>query len=322
MDIDDYDLPDDAEHRAISEALRARFAEELELLQRLHQGPPRKGRPVEMPDVMRMFAVVGFARHIHDLAEGVRVLEVAGLRLQAVPLVRSMWETAITSSWLSQGENHEGIVAFHEEMQRLHLNLVENMKRTSYTDLKAAAEALPPEEPIPLASDDTDSAKQFKILCDDLVPGGPDAYLAYQMFSHFTHPTSLLAGLYWDPIDPDGRTLPYLSETPRSSLIEETLYSYSIPSMIWSARAVSFHLPIDRRKAYASFLRDHAKRVGVADVLTLSHEYAARRARTKRKKRQRATQEAEAKAQQEAKAQAKALKAGNDERRRRIRDTR
>jgi hypothetical protein len=116
------------------------------------------------------------------------------------------------------------------------------------------------------------SAKQFNDVCQDLAPGGTDAYVIYRQMSHLSHASVLVADQYLEEIDhkpgialrlepkePDGR--------PWTHLL--------VASLVWAGRAIEYLDKHHRRRAQ---LLSTARAIGVAPHLHLSDRAVVREA--------------------------------------------
>ncbi|WP_312674380.1 DUF5677 domain-containing protein [Microbacterium sp.] len=82
----------------------------------MHQPAARRGQRFTGPDIARISAVIGLARHVHDTARAIVLLLDAGHEAAATPLVRLAYESALTSAWLVQSTEQHGVLAFLHEV--------------------------------------------------------------------------------------------------------------------------------------------------------------------------------------------------------------
>ena len=231
-----------------------------------------KGRTAE-PQFLTTYAL---AAHVYELARTVLPLLREGKSTASAPLVRSIYETALTAHWVAQAA--DGAEGFFLEEQRQRRALRGDLRKAVSERFRESAETIAhldlnlPETP------DQDSARSFAALCEDLEPGGTDAYIWYRLLCQFTHPSALVTDEYLDEEDDQI----WLCVEPKNDNTELWLYLTTV-SMVWAARAVTFmeEDPAARR----NYLRAVARRLGVSPELQLSARYRQRRQRAKVAKR-------------------------------------
>ena len=241
----------------------------------MSQPRARSGKPITTADVARMESVVGLARHVHETARAIRLLIDSDHANAAVPLVRLVYECALTAIWLVQSENHDGVRAFMHEYTRQQSNLqavVEIFR-------EGADEVADTNVDAHLGS--ADNARRFDLICEDLAPGGTDAYIYYKALSSFSHAGVRVVDLYFSAPVP-GQRVPPPRREPASALGEELLLFLSNASMVWSGRAVTY---ISKNQSYRGILRRAARELEVTSEVQLSNAYRKRHADARRKSR-------------------------------------
>lgn len=226
------------------------------------------------------FAIVyGYCAHVHETARAYLGAIDAASTVVATPLARMCYETALTAHWIAQSP--DGYRAAGNENIRNRSSLVATLKKTATEVFQAGADDIKHADLSQRLDSDSDaSARNFWQLCDDLTPGGPDAYAIYRAMSLESHPTLSVADLWTDPpTSEDGpeRLRTTLREGPGS----DTWTFLVAASLIWSGRALDY---FDRDHRRRSFLRATAREMGIPDALQLSDRYrrrisGARRAR-------------------------------------------
>jgi len=129
-----------------------------------------------------------------------------------------------------------------------------------------------------LESDSDAMARNFKQLCDDLTPGGPDAYLIYRAMSMDSHPSLMIADHWIEPPAEFGGP-GILRTTPRPVESDDTWMYLVAASLVWGCRALDY---FDREHKRRRILRRMAKEVGCAETLLLSDRYWKRVAKPRR----------------------------------------
>lgn len=140
----------------------------------MSQPRARSGMAITVRDVARMECVVGLARHIHETTRAVLLLLDSGHLNAAVPLVRMVYECALTATWLIQSKDDEGIRAFLHEHARQRTGLQSTLKRAI---AKTFREGEVTGTNLEDFLESADNARRFDLICEDLEPGGTDAYI-------------------------------------------------------------------------------------------------------------------------------------------------
>lgn len=244
----------------------------------------RSGKTITTSDVARMESVVGLARHVHETARAIRLLIDSGHANAAVPLVRLVYECALTATWLVQSENHDGVKAFMHEYTRQQTNLKSVLKRSIVETFRAGADDVA-DTNMDAHLGSADNARRFDLVCEDLAPGGTDAYLYYKALSSYSHAGVRVVDLYFSAPAP-GEQVPPPRGEPGSALGEDLLLFLSNASMVWSGRAVTY---ISKNQSYRRTLRRAARELDVTSEIQLSDAYRKRHADARRKSRGPAT---------------------------------
>lgn len=245
----------------------------------------QRGQP---PAEGRFLSIFGLAAHVHRLGRVVVSLRGEGVLFEAIPLVRLMLESSLTAMWLAQ--NSDGGGALANEEVRQHRNAVKTMAKSNSPAMRASAAAsdLPRLDAERIETSSDQQARAFEALCNDLEPGGPDAYLNYRLMSRYSHAGIHLIEQYMTPND-TGDDVKGISVCPRPLLDEGLWLWYIVSSLIWAGTAMDY---IDPDRTRRSQLREAANAVGIERDLHLAPaaqqriakaDKASRRARWKGK---------------------------------------
>lgn len=231
----------------------------------------RRGRRTTEPQFLATFTLCA---HVHELAATVVPLLRDGKTTVATPLVRSIYESALTAHWVAQAE--DGGEAYVREDLRQRKAMRETLLKTASQVFREGADTIAHLDLEVSQTPDEDAARRFQLLCDDLHPGGPDAYAWYRILSAMTHPGLLLTDAYLD--EEDGKII--LNNRPKDPATG-TWFFLTVASMIWAGRAVTY-MQIDANDR-RDYLRSVARQIGVESELKLSDSYYLRhiKARTK-----------------------------------------
>lgn len=143
------------------------------------------GQRDKRPDGGRFISVYGLAAHVHAVAGPAFQLLKNGLVLEACPLVRLMYESALYSIWLAQ--NEDGARAFMNKELSARKAIAGTLAKASAPWLRARADEFPGIDDPAFETGSDAQAKNFEALCNDLTPGGADAYINYRLLSRLSH---------------------------------------------------------------------------------------------------------------------------------------
>lgn len=200
----------------------------------------------------------GLAAHAHNVASAALELIRCDRVLVAMPLVRSVYECSLKAHWVSQAP--DAAAAFVNEDLRQRRAHVETLRRTR--TLSQFADDM--EKQLVESFDTNSSAKQFENICNDLRPGGADAYALYRLLSQLSHATVAVADFYLEPHETSPIALrAFPAEEPSGKSWAFTVAC----SLVWAGRAVDY---LDQRAPRRSELRASARRLGITSELHLT----------------------------------------------------
>jgi hypothetical protein len=211
------------------------------------------------------FAVVnGLCAHAHRLGR-LALKHLNGQLLEAMPLVRGTYEFAITAHWAAQ--TPDGAEAMVNELYRQRTAMSQVMSRSAVDLWREGATSIEGLDRERLASESDASGRSFEQRCNDLSPGGADAYVVYRIMSEQVHAGALVVDNYLVPDESDLGVR--LRIDPKPATTEEVaLWTFHIAaSFVWAGRAVDY---FDRRHLRRTELRTAAKKLGISSELKLS----------------------------------------------------
>lgn len=230
------------------------------------------GQRQHRPSEGRFGVVFALAAHLHQLAPIALDLLERDAVLEATPLVRLMYESALKAVWMQQHEH--AWVSFIREEARTREAIQKTLARGKPAWMKNGADGFPGID-LPDWDPGSDAqARNFERLCDDLAPGGAEAYVIYRLLSRLSHPSAHLADRYswandngeWQGVRP----------TPDRARDDRDLITYfAVASLIWAGTAVDYMDPPRTRR---SETREAAKRLGIPRDLHLTPQALARAA--------------------------------------------
>lgn len=220
--------------------------------------------------------VASLAYHALRLGETVIDLTERGHRLEAFPTVRATFETAMTAMWLSQ--SREATSAFHNEHERQNRNLVEHGLKAASEAMRAGAAGITARSSEEYETSANPQARSFEKLCASLT-GGRDAYVVYRLMSTYAHPSMAITEHYlFESENEAGVTLHSEPTQPTDNF---WLYM-TVASMIWALRAMDH---MDQGHPHRSWLRQAAKKLGIAETLNLTPEAEAAEMKAEKERR-------------------------------------
>lgn len=230
-----------------------------------------------MVDLSHPALVFGLAQHTLRLGRVVLDLYEQGLRLEAMPLVRVAFESAITASWMA--DSREATHAFHNEEFRQRRNLANTMARSANEVFVEGAKEFKYLDAEDLETAANPQARNFERLCESLV-GGRSAYGIYRAMSAYTHPSVMLADHYVVAHE-NSEVKVRLRNEPEQIDHDSWLY-LTVASMMWAARALDV---MQEDSPNRSYLRGVARRLKSRDVLRLTDEARASEAKAEQQRR-------------------------------------
>lgn len=232
-----------------------------EALGRLDQDPRK--------DPENTLVVFGLAAHVHRLAEAYLLLYAQGMTLEAMPLLRGAFETALTCAWV------DALPALTDEAHRQWVALTATLSGPRWPVDEETREAWRAVAHEPATTSSSGAARHFQRLCEDLVQAGDQAYGLYRIVSAEVHPT---LGVIHRYLRPPGTAHVNLSLVPAPDPAPGRWLLLLCASMVWAGRAFDHH---DRARTRRGELRSAAKTLKVPESLVLSN---AARVRARRRR--------------------------------------
>lgn len=214
----------------------------------------------------------GLCAHVHYLAGPALALLDEGKVLAALPLVRACFESAITAQWVTQ--TTDGAPAFVNEDVRQRRAQIPTLEKAVSSVFREAAPEIAARLVDRLESNTT--ARGFHNLCDDLVPGGADAYSIYRVLSQYSHASVLVIDDYLQATD-TGLALRSVPVEPNGATWTNLLAA----SLVWAGRAIDY---LDKNHVRRSELRAAAASLGITSELQLSAAAVLRESKAKKTK--------------------------------------
>lgn len=213
----------------------------------------------------RLHSVSGLAAHTYRAGEvGARLLRDA-LWLECSPIVRTSYECAITAQWAAQVP--DGIQALLNEDYRSRRSMAETLRGS-----QAWAEPgllVPTPDDHDHQSLSNAQARNFKQMCEDLSPGGAEAYSYYKTLCWFSHATNYVADYYTDLLGLEDNSLRMkLRRAPRADNENAYLVQFFCAvSLVWAASALD---QLDADKSHRRQIAKIAERIGVQPAMKLT----------------------------------------------------
>lgn len=247
----------------------------------ISQPRARSGKKITTTDIARMECVIGLTRHVHETARAIDLLISSGHINSAVPLVRLVYECALTATWLVQSENEDGVKAFMHEYTRQQKSLQSTLERAVTATFRSQWKDVADTDMSSYIGS-ADNARRFDQICEDLAPGGTDAYVYYRMLSGASHAGVRVVDLYFSP-PPVGEIMPPPRQRPDTAFDGTFLQFLTNAAMVWGGRAVSY---LSKNPSYRRTLRNAATQLEITSEIALSDVYRTRHAAARRQKRE------------------------------------
>ena len=110
-----------------------------------------------------------------------------------------MYECAIRAQWIIQVDGAGEAV--YNDHSRQHKNLLTQVRDLNFDAANSAQRNAEINELEDSAALPTSRSEKFEDICNDLVPGGPEAYLYYRIMSGLSHPSALIVDRYYASLD-------------------------------------------------------------------------------------------------------------------------
>jgi len=225
-------------------------------------------------DLARFISVWGLSNHVHRLGPPAMRMMEDGLAIESFPLIRAMYEGALTAVWLAQ--NTDAAAAFVNRETDSRAALADTLAKAQEPWFRDRADDFRGDL-TKMDSASNAQAKHFEQLCNDLNPGGADAYVHYRLLSRYSHAAPEIVDRY--VMLGDGESPPTLRTVPNDVAEIRGLGGfYLTSSLVWAGAATDY---IDPNRQRRSETRRAAKAIGIPRDLHLTAA-AIRRTRKKR----------------------------------------
>ena len=217
----------------------------------------REARPTQSAVLAVVHALTA---HNHAISRPALDLLAAGDTLAAMPLIRAACRAAITAQWAAQTrDGGHAILSEDLRRRRNHVRYLEQAASSCFQDTAAGVA-----EKIVYELDASASARTFQSICEDLQPGGVDAYIAYRAMSHLSTASALVVDQYLDLLDDP----PHLAVRVQPKQPEAGTWTFMlVASLVWAGRAMDY---LEQDKRRSSELRSAARVLGIPDEFHLT----------------------------------------------------
>lgn len=218
------------------------------------------------PSEGRFASVFALVAHTHQVARPALGLLADGSTIEAAPLVRLMYESSLKSVWLSQHEH--AWVSFLREEERARASVRKTLARGRAEWMKRGAAGFPALD-MPGWDPGCDAqARNFEALCNDLTPGGADAYIIYRLLSRLSHASVHVADRYmW--VDQEREWQGLRADPDRGRDNRDLITYFAVCSLVWAGAAVDY---IDPARARRQETREAARKLGIPRDLHLTFQ--------------------------------------------------
>ena len=244
----------------------------------LHQPAARRNRPFTGEDAQRVGVVHGWVRHLHETGKAAVLLLNNGLVNAELPLVRQMFELALTSVWVMQSEDQHGVRAVVLEHSRNRAAFAREARLAQSPTFQQSADEIVDTDSGHIPGT-FDSVQRFREICLDLTPAGHDAYVIYRVLSTSSHPSVSVSDLYFDAPATPAERLPARRLLATAAIPADTLLYFVAVTLVWGARAYVY---TSQDKMHRSLLRSAARVLLVTSEIKLSEHYRRRHAKRRK----------------------------------------
>lgn len=222
--------------------------------------------------------VWAFAAHVHHLARPALALLRSDDDLAAAPLIRAMFEAAITAQWVVQVPT--GVDGVTSEALRLRRSLREVVARAGWSEA-AESVTLTEEDRAHLEAAPEVTTRRFDAMCDDLQPGGAHAYFVYKSLSAMAHPGPHVLDRYMLASTPASPVTVILHPKPEE--LGVTHWTFQIAaSLTWAGAALD---AVEQTKTRRAELKMLGRVLGIQPYLRLSDAAWVRENKTETRQR-------------------------------------
>lgn len=209
--------------------------------------------------VAQVAVTLGLVSHAHVVGRAAFTLLAANNGLAAAPIVRTMFECALTAQWVAQVDGAQD--AFFAKQTKQRRNLLKAMRSLTLPSLDAAEL-----DSAMAALDVQDAVKArlsatFEAICDALQPGGKQAYAHYRLMSQLSHPSDLMLDHYFG-------AAPGLAgigrKVPPEPVPQTSWTALALASLVWAGQAVEY---TNRGRPRRALIRKVANRLQIDPVL-------------------------------------------------------
>jgi hypothetical protein len=214
-------------------------------------------------DLTTLATVWGLVAHVHHLAPTALATLDGGDDLTAAPLIRLMYEAALTAQWAVHVPG--GTDRITQEGVRQRKILAASVNKDGFRDVDGQPWKLDEESDAFLNRSPSVSRMKFQDVCSDLKGTGPGAYAIYRLYCQTSHASASIADRY---ITFDGEGEPALNVRPAERDATADYFTLA-RSLVWAGGALDW---IDRSKKRRSELKSAAKELATVPNLCISDD--------------------------------------------------
>jgi len=230
------------------------------------------------PNFTKFLAVHGLCAHTYRVGEQALAMYETGMVMETFPLLRLSYESALTAHWIAQNVDGSEAVLNNDVLSRR--AAAGTLSKAHSEILRSGAQDFPGADKELIQTSSQAQVRNFEQLCQDLEPGGADAYAYYRLMSWYSHPTARIIDSYLQPTE-DMQDLASLRLEPEK-LDVNTWVHFLAFALVWAARSLDF---LDADRTHRSELRKAARDLGIPEVLKLSEKARQRTAKAEQARR-------------------------------------
>lgn len=268
--MDDYDRDDPGPVRDVLDRLLVGWHDSQQGQFIVRSGKSRRTTTAQFATVF------GLCANAHAMATALRPHCDEGFNVALHPLVRGIFEAGVTAQWVAQIEDADR--AFVNEGIRHRKNVRDTALRCVSEVFSQGTEQMAHVDDDYWPTSSTAAARNFQSRCDDLTPGGADAYIYYRLLSATSHAGPEVTDAYLTFRDEELRLNPHTRA--RSDWVAWMFISCC--GLVWAARALDY---LDKTHARRSELRAIAQELSISSEMHKSPRFYERMRGTRAQQR-------------------------------------
>lgn len=231
--------------------------------------PPKHDKRIKHLHPARTTLLVGYANHAHAMMGTIIELLDKNRVVEAVPVVRSAYETALYAQWVYL-VGDDAAKALANEHGRIRKAMQEDAAKSRSPHQRKFAPKIGDANWDTIGSRSDPQARNFKSMLDD-IDAGRELYVFYRLMSEYCHPSMVVVDHYINS-DETGSYYPTFQHAPKQP-DPSTWMFFTLLSACYATSPIS---TIIRNKSLRNTIRKIANNCSISLDLALSASYYQR----------------------------------------------